>query len=235
MLCIADIEYLRTVLPPTTEEEFFSYLNELNTHDVTVFAVPEGSVVFPKVPVIRLEGPLPIVQLLETTLLTLVNYARWGSAFDEDHAFHSVLFSLVATNAARFRMAAGPETALLEFGLRRAQGPDGGLSASRYCYIGGADSLCINETYCFAIFLGFDGTSNVLAGKLFGIPVKGTHAHAFVNSFTYVDEIKCRVRSLLSDLLIYFQFCRHWNHATVQWRRTLFSWVWSAAIVSLLS
>ncbi|ELT87239.1 hypothetical protein CAPTEDRAFT_175488 [Capitella teleta] len=154
----SDIEYLRTVLPPTTEEEFFSYLNELNTHDVTVFAVPEGSVVFPKVPVIRLEGPLPIVQLLETTLLTLVNYA-----------------SLVATNAARFRMAAGPETALLEFGLRRAQGPDGGLSASRYCYIG-----------------GFDGTSNVLAGKLFGIPVKGTHAHAFVNSFTYVDEIKCR-------------------------------------------
>ena len=73
----ADIQYLRTVLPSTTEEEFFQYLQELDTREVIMYAVPEGSVVFPKVPVLRLEGPLPIVQLLETTLLTLVNYARY--------------------------------------------------------------------------------------------------------------------------------------------------------------
>ncbi|CAD5118810.1 DgyrCDS7489 [Dimorphilus gyrociliatus] len=150
-----DIEYLRSVLPPT-EPAFFDYLKTVSTKDIKLYAVEEGSVIFPKVPVMRVEGPLPIVQLLETTLLNLTNYA-----------------SLVATNAARFRLAAGNQKALLEFGLRRAQGPDGGLSASRYCYLG-----------------GFDGTSNVLAGKLFDIPVKGTHAHAFVTSFTNLEEVK---------------------------------------------
>ncbi len=104
---------------------------------------------------IRVEGPIFKTQLLETTLLTLVNYA-----------------SLVATNAARFRQATAPGKILLEFGLRRAQGPDGGLSASKYCYLG-----------------GFDGTSNVLAGKLYGIPVRGTHAHAFVNSYESMNGL----------------------------------------------
>lgn len=151
----SDILYLRQTLPPTIENEFFDYLSKLTASEVIIYAMEEGSVAFPRVPLIRAEGPLIIVQLLETTLLTLVNYA-----------------SLMATNAARYRMAAG-DLKLLEFGLRRAQGPDGGLSASKYSYIG-----------------GFDGTSNVLAGKLFDIPVKGTHAHAYITSFTGIEELR---------------------------------------------
>lgn len=154
-----DIEYLKHALPQGIEEEFFDYLSQLTAKDVTLFALKEGSVAFPRVPLIKVAGPLIIVQLLETTLLTLVNYA-----------------SLMATNAARYRMVAGRHINLLEFGLRRAQGPDGGLSASKYAYIG-----------------GFDGTSNVLAGKLFNIPVKGTHAHAYITSFTGTQELKTRV------------------------------------------
>ncbi|XP_021701524.1 nicotinate phosphoribosyltransferase isoform X3 [Aedes aegypti] len=154
-----DIEYLKHALPQGIEEEFFEYLSQLTAKDVTLYALKEGSVAFPRVPLIKVAGPLIIVQLLETTLLTLVNYA-----------------SLMATNAARYRMVAGRHINLLEFGLRRAQGPDGGLSASKYAYIG-----------------GFDGTSNVLAGKLFNIPVKGTHAHAYITSFTGTQELKTRV------------------------------------------
>lgn len=155
----SDIEYLKATLPEGIENEFFEYLGNLTAKDVTLYAIDEGSVAFPRVPLIKVEGPLIIVQLLETTLLTLVNYA-----------------SLMATNAARYRMVAGKNVKLLEFGLRRAQGPDGGLSASKYSYTG-----------------GFDGTSNVLAGKLFNIPVKGTHAHAYITSFTGIDELKTRL------------------------------------------
>ncbi|XP_025830667.1 nicotinate phosphoribosyltransferase isoform X2 [Agrilus planipennis] len=154
----SDLKYLKETLPQTIEDEFFVFLSTLSAKDVTVYAIDEGSVTFPRVPLLRIEGPLIVVQLLETTLLTLVNYA-----------------SLMATNAARYRMAAG-NIRLLEFGLRRAQGPDGGLSASKYSYIG-----------------GFDGTSNVLAGKLFNIPVKGTHAHAYITSFSNLSELHTRM------------------------------------------
>ncbi|XP_015278228.1 PREDICTED: nicotinate phosphoribosyltransferase [Gekko japonicus] len=155
----ADIEYLESVLPITTEKAFFDYLRTVDASEVSVASVPEGSVVFSRVPIFQVKGPLLVVQLLETTLLCLVNYA-----------------SLVVTNAARFRLTAGPDKKLMEMGLRRAQGPDGGLSASKYSYVG-----------------GFDFTSNVLAGKLYGIPVRGTVAHSFVSSFTSLAEVNPRV------------------------------------------
>ncbi|XP_020112030.1 nicotinate phosphoribosyltransferase 2-like isoform X1 [Ananas comosus] len=150
-----DITFLKSVMPTIHEEGFFDYLKEIDCSDVEVYAIPEGSVVFPKVPLMRVEGPVAVVQLLETPFINLVNYA-----------------SLVTTNAARHRFVAGKSKILLEFGLRRAQGPDGGISASKYTYIG-----------------GFDATSNVAAGKLFGIPLRGTHSHAFVSSYMSIDEI----------------------------------------------
>ncbi|NXF41078.1 PNCB phosphoribosyltransferase, partial [Nyctibius bracteatus] len=159
-----DVAYLRSVLPSTTEDAFFNYLATLDTSEVTVSAAPEGSVIFARVPFLQVKGPLLVVQLLETTLLCLVSYA-----------------SLVATNAARFRFLAGPTVKLMEMGLRRAQGPDGALSASKYSYIG-----------------GFDYTSNILAGKLYGIPVRGTIAHSFIMSFTSLEEVQPRELSPLA-------------------------------------
>ncbi|KAH9711935.1 Nicotinate phosphoribosyltransferase 1 [Citrus sinensis] len=150
-----EITFVRDSLPGSCEDGFFDYLRGINCSDVEVHAITEGSVVFPKVPLLRVEGPVAVVQLLETPFVNLINYA-----------------SLVTTNAARHRFVAGKSKMLLEFGLRRAQGPDGGIGASKYCYIG-----------------GFDATSNVAAGKLFGIPLRGTHSHAFVSSFMSPDEI----------------------------------------------
>ena len=72
-----DIKYLRSVLPGSVEDEFFDYLKQLHTKNVTLYAIEEGTVVFPKVPLITVKGPLPIVQLMETPLLNLVNYARY--------------------------------------------------------------------------------------------------------------------------------------------------------------
>ena len=132
-------------------DEFLAYLKELKfTCDVD--AVAEGTVVFGNEPLVRVQGPLLQAQLVETALLTLVNFQ-----------------TLIATKAARVRDAAGPNDSVLEFGLRRAQGPDGGLGASRAAYLGGADA-----------------TSNVLAGQRYGIPVRGTHAHSWV--MTFKDE-----------------------------------------------
>jgi nicotinate phosphoribosyltransferase len=149
------IAYVKNELMPGCEPEFFDWLKTVDCSEIAMYAFQEGTVVFPREPLIRIEGPLAVCQLLETTLLTLINYP-----------------SLVATNAARFRIAAGFDKVLLEFGLRRAQGPDGGVSASRYSYLG-----------------GFDGTSNVLSGHLFHQPVKGTHAHSFVQAFHGLKDL----------------------------------------------
>jgi len=133
-------------------QPFLDYLRDLKfTCDVD--AIAEGTVVFANEPLIRVRGPLLQAQLVETTLLTLVNFQ-----------------TLIATKASRIREAAGSDT-VLEFGLRRAQGVDGGLSASRAAYLGGVDA-----------------TSNVLAGQRFGIPVKGTHAHSWVMAFEKEEE-----------------------------------------------
>jgi nicotinate phosphoribosyltransferase len=132
---------------PLFEDEFLAYLSRLRM-EIDVDAVPEGTVVFPQEPLLRVTGPVIPCMLLETPVLNMVNFQ-----------------TLVATKAARICLAAG-EDPVLEFGLRRAQGPDGGVSAARAAYIGG----------CAA-------TSNVLAGRLLGIPVKGTHAHSWVMLF----------------------------------------------------
>lgn len=119
----------------------------------SIYSFQEGDIVFPEEPIIRVEAPLGQAQLIETALLNCINFQ-----------------SLIATKAARVCYAAKGRQ-VIEFGLRRAQGPDGGLSASRASFIGG----CV-------------GTSNVLAGKMYDIPVKGTHAHSFV--MAYDSEIE---------------------------------------------
>lgn len=146
----AEIKYLSKVLPNATPA-FFSFLRNLDCSEVTVKAIEPGSLVFPRIPLLTVSGPLVVCQLLETPLLTLINYP-----------------SLVSTNAARYRLAAGPDPTLLEFGLRRAQGPDGGFSASKYSFLG-----------------GFDGTSNVLAGMMLPeLKVSGTMAHSYVMAYS---------------------------------------------------
>jgi len=151
-----DLAYLETLQgndgKPLFEAGFLEYLQEME-FSCDIDAVAEGSVVFPHEPLIRVKGSLIQGQLIETPLLNIINFQ-----------------SLIATKSARIRQAAGAQT-VLEFGLRRAQGIDGGLAASRAAYIGGAS-----------------GTSNVMAGKIFGIPVKGTHAHSWVMSFE--DELE---------------------------------------------
>jgi nicotinate phosphoribosyltransferase len=147
----SDRAYLATLTgndgKPLLDAAFLDYLKNL-AWAIDVDAVPEGTVVFANEPLLRVRGPLLQCQLLEPLLLNLINFQ-----------------TLIATKAARVCHAARGEP-VLEFGMRRAQGVDGALTASRCAYLGG----------CAA-------TSNVLAGKMFGIPVRGTHAHSWVMSF----------------------------------------------------
>ena len=136
---------------PLFEAAFLEYLRDLRLR-FDVDAIPEGSVVFPHEPLLRVRGSLLQAQLVETALLNIVNSQ-----------------SLIATKAARICLAAQGDQ-VVEFGLRRAQGVDGALTASRAAFVGG----------CAA-------TSNLMAGKLFGIPVRGTQAHSWVLSFD--DEL----------------------------------------------
>lgn len=146
-----DLEYLATLRgndeQPIFDAQFLEWLGDLK-FACDVDAVPEGTVVFPHEPLIRVRGPIIQSQIVETLLLNMINFQ-----------------SLVATKAARIVLAAGDER-VIEFGLRRAQGIDGGLSATRASYVGGCSA-----------------TSNVLAGKRFGIPVGGTQAHSWIMSF----------------------------------------------------
>ncbi|HSM92658.1 MAG TPA: nicotinate phosphoribosyltransferase [Anaeromyxobacteraceae bacterium] len=137
---------------PLFDPTFLDLLRRLEL-GVDVDAMPEGTVAFPHEPLLRVRGPVISCMLLETALLTLVNFQ-----------------SLVATKAARVVLAARGEP-VLEFGLRRAQGIDGGLAASRAAYVGGCAS-----------------TSNTLAARLFGIPARGTHAHSWVMLFDDEQE-----------------------------------------------
>lgn len=151
-----DLDYLASLRgsdgSPLFEREFLDVLRRMD-FACDVDAIPEGTAVFPHEPLMRVRGPILQAQILETALLNLINFQ-----------------TLIATKAARVCLAAQGEP-VLEFGLRRAQGIDGGLAASRAAYAGGCDA-----------------TSNVLAGKLFGIPVKGTHAHSWVLSFDSEPE-----------------------------------------------
>jgi nicotinate phosphoribosyltransferase len=146
-----DVAYLRELRGnddrPLFDEAFLQFLSEL-TLRCDVDALPEGTVVFPHEPLIRVRGPILQAQILETALLNIINFQ-----------------TLIATKASRICQAAKGDS-VMEFGLRRAQGIDGALAASRAAYIGGCGS-----------------TSNVLAGKLFGIPVVGTQAHSWIMCF----------------------------------------------------
>jgi nicotinate phosphoribosyltransferase len=152
----SDLAYLATLRGnderPLFPEEFLRFLSALR-FECDVDAVPEGTIVFPHEPLVRVVGPILQAQIVESALLNIVNFQ-----------------SLVATKAARVVMAAKGEP-VAEFGLRRAQGIDGALAASRAAYLGGCSS-----------------TSNVLAGKIFGIPVSGTMAHSWVMSFDDEQE-----------------------------------------------
>ena len=146
-----DASYLKTLVgndgQPLFSNEFIAAITGMQLN-LDIDAIPEGTVVFAHEPLLRVTGPLWQCQWVETALLNIINFQ-----------------TLIATKSSRVCDAARGEP-VLEFGLRRAQGIDGALAASRAAYIGGCSA-----------------TSNVLAGRMFDIPVKGTHAHSWVMSF----------------------------------------------------
>lgn len=143
-----DLDYLAGLKAhddsPLFEKGFIDYLGRLK-FDIDIHAVEDGTIVFAHEPLIRVSGPIIPCQIVETAILNLVGFP-----------------TLIATKAARVKFAAG-RMPVYEFGLRRSQGMDGGITASLASYLGGCD-----------------GTSNTLAGRIFGIPVKGTHAHSWI-------------------------------------------------------
>ncbi|MGN0774540.1 MAG: nicotinate phosphoribosyltransferase [Candidatus Ventricola sp.] len=144
-----DIEYLRSLT--IFDDAFLAYLRDFRFTG-EILAVPEGTIIFPDEPILRVIAPIMEAQLLETALLNIINHQ-----------------TLIATKAARVVQSARGDK-VLEFGLRRAQGPDAGIYGARASIIGGCQA-----------------TSNVLTGQLFGVPVGGTHAHSWVMSFE--DEL----------------------------------------------
>ena len=140
-----DITYLRSL--GIFEEDFLEYLSNFKfTGDI--YAIPEGTVIFPREPMVKVIAPIMEAQLVETAILNIMNHQ-----------------SLIATKAARVCHAAKGDP-IMEFGLRRAQGPDAGIFGARAAVIGGCA-----------------GTSNVLTGQMFNVPVLGTHAHSWIMSF----------------------------------------------------
>lgn len=140
-----DVEYLRSL--SIFDDAFLNYLSDFRFTG-EILAVPEGTIIFPDEPILRVIAPIMEAQLLETALLNIINHQ-----------------TLIATKAARVVQSARGDK-VLEFGLRRAQGPDAGIYGARASIIGGCQA-----------------TSNVLTGQLFGVPVGGTHAHSWVMSF----------------------------------------------------
>ena len=140
-----DVDYLRGL--GIFKEDFLHYLSGFHFSG-DIYAIPEGTVVFPKEPLLKVVAPIMEAQLVETAILNIINHQ-----------------SLIATKTSRNVFAANGD-GIMEFGLRRAQGPDAGLYGARAAMIGG----CV-------------GTSNVLAGQMFDVPVMGTHAHSWIMSF----------------------------------------------------
>lgn len=140
-----DVDYLRGL--GIFKEDFLHYLSGFHFSG-DIYAIPEGTVVFPKEPLLKVVTPIMEAQLVETAILNIINHQ-----------------SLIATKTSRIVFAANGD-GIMEFGLRRAQGPDAGLYGARAAMIGG----CV-------------GTSNVLAGQMFDVPVMGTHAHSWIMSF----------------------------------------------------